>query len=248
MDKKFSILTACHNDRFFLQSLIKSVLSQDSNDWEWIIIDDYSSDGSWEILKSIKHKHVKVIRNDKQLYCSSSYARALQESSGDFCGVLDADDALVPDAVKTILKRYNDHSGLAYIYTQHAWCNIKLRRQKRGLSSAPPKGLSIVEAAMKRKHCFSHWRTFRRAAVENADFLFPSGLQVAVDKHMGFALEELGVGAFFPRELYLYRYYKGNMSLTKAGAQYQTWQSLANQYAQRRLEQGIKPFPIKVIK
>jgi len=248
MNKIFSILTACHNDRPFLQALTKSVFAQDSNDWEWIIVDDYSSDGSWELLKKIKHKHVKVIRNDSQLYCSSSYARALRESSGDFCGVLDADDALAPDAVKTIMKRYNAHSGLAYIYTQHAWCNLKLQRQKRGLSSAPPEGLSIVEAAVKRKHCFSHWRTFRRAAVEDVDFLFPPVLQVAVDKHMGFALEELGVGAFFPRELYLYRYYKGNMSLTKAGAQRKTWQSLARDYSQRRIDLGIKPYPIKVIK
>jgi len=248
MSKKFSILTACHNDKPYLSTLYKSVMSQDYHNWEWIIVDDQSSDGSWEMLRNFGSKNIKVVRNQERRYCSSTYATALSESSGDFCGILDADDALAPDAVKTIMKRYTSHPGLAYIYTQHAWCDRKLRRKKVGLSSTPPSGMSIVEAAMKRKHCFSHWRTFRRQAIEDIDFLFPPGLQVAVDKHMGFALEELGVGGFFPRELYLYRYYPGNMSLTRAADQRNQWQRLAQKYIDRRTKMSIKPYPIKVIK
>ena len=245
---KFSILTACHNDMPFLPAAVKSVLSQDCKDWEWIVVDDHSSDGSWEALKSIESKNIKVFRNEQRLHCSSTYARALQEASGEFCGVLDADDALAADAIKTILKRYRLHHGIAYIYTQHSWCDKKLRRRKRGLSSLPPKGMSFVSAAIRKKHCFSHWRTFRRSLVKNVDDMFPPGLECAVDKHMGFALEEMGAGAFLPRELYLYRYYKGNMSLTKAGEQRKTWQDFAKVYQHRRDKGLAKEYPIKAIK
>jgi len=248
MSKKFSILTACYNDKPYLGNLIKSVLAQDSPDWEWIIVDDCSSDGSWEMLRRIQNSNIKVLKNDQRLQCSSTYARALSESNGEFCGVLDADDALAWDAVKTILKRYKAHTDLSFIYTQHSWCDKRLRKQRKGLSSLPPDGLSIVEAATKRKHCFSHWRTFKRSAVDDINFVFPAGLEVAVDKHMGFALEELGPGAFFPRELYLYRYYKGNMSLTRAGDQKKTWLTLAKEYDARRRKCGIKAHPIRIIK
>lgn len=247
MDKKFSILTACYNNKRFLPTLVKSVFSQSSSDWEWIIVDDASSDGSWDVLKEIKHKNVKLFRNEKRMYCSSTYARSLRESTGVYCGVLDADDALAPHAVKTILRKYKEHTGVAYIYTQHSWCDTGLRRLKSGLSSAPPDGLTMAEAASMNKHCFSHWRTFRRSVVSDVDFLFRPGLQFAVDKAMGFSLEELGVGAFLPKELYKYRYYKGNMSLTCANEQRKTWRSLAQEYLDRRRKDGIKAFPIKVI-
>ncbi len=248
MNKTISILTACYNNATFLPTLTKSVLSQDVHDWEWIIVDDHSTDGSWDYLSNLNHKKVKVLRNSDRIYCSSTYAKALSEASGDFCGILDADDALTTDAVKTLLRRYEAHSGLSYIYTQHSWCNVDLKRRGRGLSSLPPNGLSIAEAAIKKKHCFSHWRTFRRSIVDNVDFIFPPGLQVAVDKHMGFALEELGFGGFFPRELYLYRYYKGNMSLSRASDQRHKWQELARECISRRQIMGIQPYPIKVIK
>jgi len=245
---KFTILTACHNDKLFLPAAVKSVLSQHYKDWEWIIVDDNSSDGSWDILQSLNNKNITVLRNDQRLYCSSAYARALQAATGEFCGILDADDALAPDAINTILKRYKQHHGIAYIYTQHSWCDNKLRRRKKGLSSLPPKGMSFVSAAIRKKHCFSHWRTFRRSIVEDVDDIFPPALECAVDKHMGFALEGMGAGAFLPRELYLYRYYKGNMSLTKAREQRKTWQYFAKVYQHRRDKGLAKEYPIKVIR
>jgi len=245
---KFSILTACHNDKKFLPATVKSVLAQNFSDWEWVIVDDCSTDRSYEYLKQIKDKRVRLFRNDGRLYCSSTYARALIESEGEICGVLDADDALVCDAVKTVFKRYNRFYGISYIYTQHAWCDSKLRRKRRGLSSAPPGNMSFVDAALKKRHCFSHWRTFRRCIVQDIDAFFPPGLKYAVDKHMGFALEELGKGAFFPRELYLYRYYKGNMSLTEARSQKNRWLEFAKIYSEKRTRGLSKAHPIEVIK
>ncbi len=228
---KFSILTACYNDEAYLDDCINSMMNQTVTDFEWIIVDDCSTDGSKEKLSAITDKRVKVMFNDERLYCSSTYARALTKATGDVCAVLDADDALHRKAIGKVSEMYRRHPGLRYIYTQHYWCDQSLNKIRVGLSGVPRGGRSFATEAVKHKrHCFSHWRTFRRSMV-GVDTIFPPGLKYAVDKNMGFVLEEHGQGGFFPKALYLYRYYKGNMSRVYPSEQKKTWLGLASQFA-----------------
>lgn len=240
----FTILTACHNNAKFLPSYFRSVLNQGDN-VEVIFVDDASNDDSYEIAKSYADYRVKVIKNKYRLYCSSSYSVALQHATSRICGVVDADDTLGKDAVNLVFMLYNKYPRIGYIYTQHWWCDENMKKVRLGISSLPPNGSTIVQAALSYKHCFSHWRTFRRALTDDNNFLFPPGLKWAVDKHMGFALEELGIGGFYAHPIYNYRYYKGNMSRTHSSEQKKSWQSLASKYARRRDRDKVKIYPVK---
>lgn len=245
---KVSILTACFNNANFLDDCIKSVISQSYGDFEWIIVDDCSSDGSIDRLHSIKDKRVKVLRNTKRSFCSSSYAIALRHSTGSICGILDADDMLVNSAIKTIVELYTKYSNIGYIYTQHHWCDRNMKIIRKGLSSMPIKRMSFVESALlSKKHCFSHWRTFRKCLSEKS-VIFPEGLSYAVDKNMGFVLEEISSGGFYNHCLYYYRYHKANMSLKFPGKQKETWVSLAKQFREKRNKQALKIYPVIEIK
>jgi len=251
MGHKFSILTACYNSRAYLKDCIDSVMSQTYPDFEWIIVDDSTTDGSWDLIEDISDSRVISVRNDCRLYCSSSYSRALSMATGDICCILDSDDALLPKSLAIINKMYSKHTDVGYIYTQHWWCDINLTKTRKGISSMPPKDrnghrLSVAQAALKYHHCFSHWRTFRRN-IRNISVIFPNGLRVAVDKHMGFAIEELCPGGFYSKPLYKYRYYRGNMSKTYAGDQKKMWQLMAAGYIEKRLKQKISVFPIKLL-
>jgi glycosyltransferase involved in cell wall biosynthesis len=224
---KISVLTACHNDAKFIAACAKSILSQ--NDlYEWVVVDDNSTDTSYSILTTFKDKRIKLLRNIDQKYCSSTYARALNSASGDICAIVDGDDAIVPGAISSLGALYKKHPTIDFIYTQHWWCDKKLKKQRTGISSSPgPKSLS--RAALTGKHCFSHWRTFKRKLSDRAT-IFPDGLKCSVDKNMGFVLERIGQGGFYNHPLYLYRYYKENMSLTMAKLQKTICRALAQQY------------------
>lgn len=244
---KFSILSCCHNQSRFLKDCIRSIAGQTHDDWEHIIVDDNSSDDSKNILDGIKDSRVKVIYNDQRKYCSSSYAIALSHATGDIVGVVDGDDVLKNNAMEVIMKRYDRHPDIQFIYTQHYWCNASLQVKRTGVSSAPKKGRSLAAMTLAGRHCFSHWRTFRRSLSEKG-VLFPEGLQVSVDKNLGFSLEELGKGAFFPKKLYYYRYYKGNMSLIQGGNQKRTTKRLAKEFLKKRDARQMKVYPIVEIK
>lgn len=233
MNPIFSIITACHNNAPFLPDYFNSVLKQ-GNDVEVIFVDDCSTDGSYEYASSIANKNnmVHVIKSDNRVYCSSAYRIALSIARAPVVGVVDADDALLSGAVTRILKTYDAHK-LDFIYTQHWWCDKKLKPQKLGLSSAPKKGKSMAQMAAMKRHCFSHWRTFRREC-DVPSKLFPDGLRYAVDKNLGFVLETVGRGGFLDVPLYFYRYYKENMSCIYPSEQKKLWISLASKYADKR--------------
>ncbi len=233
MKPKFSILTACHNNSPHLEDCIKSVMSQTFSDFEWIVVDDCSDDDSYDVLQQIDDSRVRLYRNDSTIFCSSTYLRALGESQGLVCGVLDADDALDSEAIKVILEYYNKYPNLTHIYTQHHWCNDKLKPVKCGLSSMPLHNSFVESAIRSRKHCYSHWRTFRTEAGKQAG-IFPAGLRYAVDKHMGFALENFGAGGFLPKRLYYYRYHKKNMSRVSPGEQKMQWLKMARRFRKQR--------------
>lgn len=240
---KFSILSCCYNQDAFLKDCIRSVAGQTYDNWEHIIVNDNSSDGSKAILDKINDSRVKIIHNDHRKYCSSSYAVALSHATGDIVGIVDGDDVLKNNAMDVVLKRYIRHPDVQFIYTQHYWCNTSLKIKRSGVSSAPKKGKSLAEMTQIGRHCFSHWRTFRRSLADKG-VLFPEGLEVSVDKNLGFALEELGKGAFLPKKLYYYRYYKGNMSLIQGGNQRRTTIRLAKMFLEKRKARKMVVFPI----
>ncbi len=240
---KFSILVACRNKEKFIKDCIGSVLGQTYDNWECVVVDDCSTDGSYKYLETLVDPRFKVFRNESRKFCSSTYAEALKHATGDVCGILDGDDVLSKKAMSVVAKRYNSYPDIDFIYTQHFWCDKSLQKVRTGLSSAPKGRRSLAQMVDAGRHCFSHWRTFRLDLADKG-VLFPEGLEVSVDKNMGFALEELGKGAFLPKKVYFYRYYKGNMSLVQGDRQKQATKEMAKQRLRRRQANDIKVHPI----
>lgn len=97
MKNKKPILTVVmpvYNAESYLCDSIDSILTQTFTDFEFIIVDDASTDSSIEILKRYenKDKRIKLIRNEKNLMQGASVTRALNEAQGDFIARMDADD------------------------------------------------------------------------------------------------------------------------------------------------------------
>jgi len=194
----FSILTTCYNCASWLKTTIKSVLKQDYKNWEMLILDDQSTDTSRKIIQqfSREDKRIKLILRGKRLRCGGAYNELTKEANGEICGVLDADDALEPKAIRKVIKVY-ERTGADFLWTQFWLCDHKLRKLKKGFSRAPKEGKSLLEV----RHAFSHWRTFKTEMREKCQ-VFKPGLKAAVDKWMGYALEEAGQGVFYNKTLY----------------------------------------------
>ncbi|MEP7145699.1 MAG: glycosyltransferase family A protein [bacterium] len=94
---KVSIITPLYNGAKTLQDTIESVLSQDYNDWEWILFDDGSTDSSREIGKKLSSDHPGKIfyyEHSANNNCGTAYTRnrAIERSSGELISFIDQDD------------------------------------------------------------------------------------------------------------------------------------------------------------
>ena len=119
-----SVLTTCYNREAYLAATIESVLAQSFGDYEYIIVDDCSTDGSFEIAKSYAEKddRIRVYRNDNNLGDYPNRNRAASYAKGRYLKYIDSDDVLYPHALE-ICVRYMDQFpsvglGLTKIHSQ----------------------------------------------------------------------------------------------------------------------------------
>ncbi len=101
---KISIIMSVYNGMPYLKKAIRSILTQTYKNFEFIIVDDASTDRSWEYLKSVKDKRVKPIKNKKNLGLAASLNIALAKSSGEYIARMDADDISLPKRLETQLE------------------------------------------------------------------------------------------------------------------------------------------------
>lgn len=211
-DPKVTILTGSRNCLPYIGQCIRSVLSQSYKNWEMIIVDDCSTDRTFKRAVEItkKHSNITVVQNKSRHYCGANYNKILSLATGDICGVLDGDDVLPKHAIETLVNYYNKYPNIDFIWTQHRWYNKDMTKYRSGISGKP-RGGSIYQTERKLRHSYSHWRTFRTYLRDKAQ-LFDPNLKCAVDKDLGYSLEEVGRGGFLNKQLYYYRYHPHNMS------------------------------------
>ena len=99
MKKIVSIITPSFNRADVVTETADSIMAQTYPHWEWVIVDDGSTDNSWEVLQSIaaKDKRIKIFkrhRNPKGACVCRNIA--VEKSSGYYLMFLDTDDVLAP--------------------------------------------------------------------------------------------------------------------------------------------------------
>src|SRR5919106_1338198 len=90
-----SINTCAFNSARFIEETIDSVLAQTLADFEWVIVDDGSTDGTAELVERRRDPRIKLIR---QHHITLRFARAiaLAHSEGEYLAFLDSDDLWRP--------------------------------------------------------------------------------------------------------------------------------------------------------
>lgn len=100
MQPLVSILMPVYNVKSFLDFAVRSVFAQTYDNWELIVIDDASTDGSIDFLGCIDDSRIIVLRNESNLGLPKSVNRAIDNATGDYMARFDGDDMLVPERLE----------------------------------------------------------------------------------------------------------------------------------------------------
>ena len=94
---KISVIMPTYNTEIqMLQEAVNSILNQTFQDFEFIIINDGSTNGTGAYLKSIRDKRIKIIHNQKNIGITKSLNIGLENANGQYIARMDADDISLP--------------------------------------------------------------------------------------------------------------------------------------------------------
>ncbi|MEW6364185.1 MAG: glycosyltransferase [Acidobacteriota bacterium] len=98
---RVSVVTTTRNGARFLSAAIKSVLAQSFEDFEYVVVDNASTDDSAEIVSDMarRDRRVKLIRGSVDLGPAGGLNRAIGFVRGEYVAVLDSDDLALPERI-----------------------------------------------------------------------------------------------------------------------------------------------------
>ena len=111
---KIAIITPSYNCKQVFKATFDSVLSQAFKDWEWIIVDDCSTDDSFSYIKELTKNEPRIIVLQASKNGGSAAARniGLRHVSGRYITFLDSDDLLDPNYLESQVNFINDNGPL----------------------------------------------------------------------------------------------------------------------------------------
>ena len=143
-----SIVIPVHNAAAYIAETIASVRAQTDADWELILVDDASTDGSADIIRTIIRQSgqmISLISLDRQSGGSAALARnaGIDAALGRYIAFLDADDLWMPAKLEKTLAMMRERNA-AFAFTSYAFGDSEARPV--GKEVRVPESLSFEEA------------------------------------------------------------------------------------------------------
>ncbi len=229
-----SVLMPVYNAEKYLAASIGSILAQTYGDFELLICDDASTDGSLEIVRSFDDTRMTLLTNRENLGNAATRNRLIEHASGEYVAVLDADDTAEPDRLARqvdFLER-NPEIGLC-----GSWVNVighdgERRGRLKNLTNPKELRINLLFSVP-----FIHSSVMARADLMKSNPYDPEFRQ-SQDYELWCRLADLTLLANIPEYLVDYRWHYTNISITSANPQ-----NLLKREVNRRqiLKLGIEP-------
>lgn len=111
-----SVIMSVYNGEKFLREAVESILNQTYVNFEFIIINDGSTDSSLKILQSFNDTRIVILNNDGNRGLIYSLNKGIENAKGQFIARMDSDDIALPNRFETQLK-YFDNDNIAVVCT-----------------------------------------------------------------------------------------------------------------------------------
>ena len=111
-----SIVVPVHNAERYIEKTVESILAQTIDNYEVLLVEDNSTDGSFRILKEISDQRVRVLKTTIQHGAAAARNLGVAEAKGRYIAFLDADDLWKPDKLEKTLK-FMQEKDTAFVFT-----------------------------------------------------------------------------------------------------------------------------------
>ena len=131
MQVKISVIITCHNLEKYISRAINSCINQSIDDdlYEIIVVDDFSTDRSWEIINSFGTL-IRSIKHDKNLGVASASNTGIRAANGKYIVRVDGDDFINKGFIYTLSEILEWNDDIGFVYCDHIVVNENLERKQ----------------------------------------------------------------------------------------------------------------------
>ena len=230
---KISVIMSVYNGEKYLAEAIESILEQTFKDFEFIIIDDGSTDKSLEILKEYakKDSRIKIIANQKNIGLTKSLNIGIKQAQGEYIARMDADDISLPHRFEKQICFLEKNPSYGAIGTSTKIIDKNGRVIKK---VKLVKSWVVIKQMLKFGNCFVHGSMmFKRY-----DYFKAGGYRkffpVGQDFDLWLRMSKIKKMKNLKQCLYLWRKTKGSISSKKIDAQFKIGALALYEYRYRK--------------
>ncbi len=140
---KVSVILPVHNGMPYLPLAVESILQQTFRDFEFIIVDDASTDDTARYLSDLGDPRLRVIHNEQNLGVAKSLNRAIAIGRGEYIARQDADDVSLPGRLEAQVNYLDRHPDIAVLGTRATFIDGAGPGNATGIWAVPTAGIEI---------------------------------------------------------------------------------------------------------
>ncbi len=110
-----TVLMSAYNSASFILEAVESILKQTWTDFEFLIINDGSTDNSVDLVRSFSDERIKLILNDKNIGLTASLNRGINIAKGKYIARMDADDIAEPNRLSSQVDFLEKHPEIGIL-------------------------------------------------------------------------------------------------------------------------------------
>jgi glycosyltransferase involved in cell wall biosynthesis len=206
-----SVIVPAYNAEAVLPQALASVLAQSFTEWEALVVDDGSLDGTREVAHAVDDRRIRYFRLERNRGRGFARQYALDRAEGVYCCMLDADDWMYPSRIAEQVEALEACQSLSFV--------------SAGMAIADKGGsLRGVRGVPRRLLCYAPTRELRRPGAPFAasmfrasvarQYGFDAGFTVAEDADFLMRVQREKGFAVLPKVLYTYNEY-GSLTIEK---------------------------------
>lgn len=223
---KVSVCISTYNRCNFLRYAVQSVFNQTFSDWELIICDDGSTDGTSDLINLMREERLRYIRHPTNIGKSNNMRSGFEAARGLYFAKFDDDDCLADDFLAQTVAILDRLSEIDFVGTDH-WIidtdgQIDIAATeacsklwgRRELAEGHIQNLS--EVMFSRQSFYIGATLFRHSALKDLDYMRPD-LNNCEDVDLFLRLALAGKNAYYlPMRLMEYRFHEGQSGLQRS--------------------------------
>jgi len=144
-DLKFDILIPAYNGAEYIGDTLRSILSQNFQNFEIIIQDDASTDNTIEVVKKFNDPRIRIFRNEKNLGYPENLESLSKKATGNIVYLMGQDDILGEDTLFDTYNAFKISKDIGAVARPYFWFDEKIEKPVRATRQLNPEKDEIVK-------------------------------------------------------------------------------------------------------